>query len=101
MKIKVNSTGTVTYNTEGGINQFDLENMKIKIKGKIEASVIIAVDEKVSVEGLGLVSGVYRTSSSMAKAEIGGKLTVLNRYNIDFSLDVPKGEMAKMYSSSK
>ena len=61
----------------------------------------MAVDEMVMIDGFGFSSGVVRRSSAMGRAEIGGKFKTNGVKDIEFNLNVPKGNMVKVSSKSK
>lgn len=73
----------------------------VEMEGKIRPSAVLAIDEIVSVEGKGFQSGVLRSSTSTARAEIGGRLEMSGWNMVDFSLNMPEGEMMKISSFSK
>ena len=101
LRMKLNATATLSYQSEGGVKNFDLMNGKVNIEGNVRPSIVIGVDESIKVAGDGFQSGVVKTSTTMARADISGRVVINGGNLIDVDLNVPEGEMVKISSFSR
>ncbi|XP_042889118.1 uncharacterized protein LOC122264331 isoform X2 [Penaeus japonicus] len=97
IRLKVNSTGSVTFNREGTFEVTDDGNMLIS--GRLNPSAVLALDETLMVDGYGSASGIRRRTTQVAHASLGGKIEVKDGQVVDIRIETYNSDVAK-YSSS-
>lgn len=96
LRLKVNATGSLVLTRDG---TFEMSGHGVMLEGHLNPSAVVAVEETLTVDGFGFLSGIRRRTTQTSHMQLGLKVEVVNGELVDVQLNVPEEEVAKVSSS--
>ncbi|XP_071541836.1 uncharacterized protein [Panulirus ornatus] len=99
LRLKLNATGSVTFNREGTLLIGGAKSMRVE--GKVSPSAVVSLDETLTVDGYTSSSGIRRRTTQMIHTDFGVKFALENGQMVDAEFDIPGSDLVKMSSAVK